>query len=265
MRFWMAISFVVALVTCSAVAKDAPLRGLNSESEATAWRAVGRLNIGSSSFCTGTLIASDIVLTAGHCLFDKATGTRVSDSDIEFLAGWRSGRASAHRTVRRALVHPDFAFDTEFSTGVMINDLALLELEYPILDEQIAPFATAERPRRGAQVGVVSYGAGRSEAPALQETCRVLAQQNGVLVTSCTVDFGSSGAPIFVINGGVPQIVSIVSAKAEVEGEAVSLGTSLGRPLVQLQEALLVEQFALRPRLRAGQISNQSGATFVKP
>ena len=84
-------------------------------------------------------------------------------------------------------------------------------------------------------------------------------------MTSCTVDFGSSGAPIFVINGGVPQIVSIVSAKAEVEGEAVSLGTSLGPPLVQLQEALLVEQFALRPRLRAGQISNQSGATFVKP
>ena len=248
MRCWMVFSLVVGLVAFSAMAKDAPLRGLNRESQTTVWEAVGRLNIGRSSFCTGTLIARDLVLTAGHCLFDRVTGARVSDSDIELLAGWRSGRASAHRTVRRALVHPDFVVDSEFPSGGMMYDLALLELEYPILDQGIVPFATAQRPQRGAEVGIVSYGADNSETPAFEEKCKVLGQQNGVIVTSCAVDFGSSGAPIFVMNDGVPQIVSVVSAKAEVEGKAVSLGTWLGAPLARLQEVLLLAQFALRPR-----------------
>ena len=265
MRRWMALSLLAVVVTSTAFAQDARLKRLENGVEAAAWEAVGRLNIGGTGFCTGALIAPDMVLTAAHCLFDKASGARIDHSTIEFLAGWRNGRASAYRYVRRALVHPDYDFGADVTSGLVRNDLALLELNHPIRDGKILPFNTAARPRRGAQVGVVSYGAGRSEAPSLQELCTVLAQQQGVLVTSCSVDFGSSGAPIFIVEDGEPQIVSVVSAKAEVEGDAVSLGTSLGAPLTRLRAEWIEKKDTLTTRVRVGEERRETGAKFVKP
>lgn len=259
MRRWMALSLTVLIVTTAAFAQDSRLKRLNSGVDAAAWEAVGRLNVGGTGFCTGALIAPNLVLTAGHCLFDRKTGARIDHRAIEFLAGWRNGRASAYRNVRRAVVHPDYDYAGHVSSNGVRNDLALLELDHPIRDGKILPFETASRPRRGAKVGVVSYAKGRSEAPSLQELCRVLAQQDGVLVTSCAVDSGSSGAPIFVIDKGRVQIVSIVSAKAEVEGEAVSLGTSLGTPLAQLQAELVAQRDDISPRI-AGGVRRETGA-----
>ncbi|WP_299552573.1 trypsin-like serine protease [uncultured Tateyamaria sp.] len=264
MRRWMALSFAALVLASTALAQDAQLRRLESGADAAGWEAVGRLNIGGTGFCTGALIAPNLVLTAGHCLFDKTTGERIDHTRVEFLAGWRNGRASAYRNVRRAVVHPDYTYAGHVSSKGVRNDLALLELDHPIRDGKIIPFETAAQPRRGAEVGVVSYGTGRSEAPSLQELCRVLAQQDGLLVTSCSVEFGSSGAPIFVIDEGRAQIVSVVSAKAEVDGEAVSLGTSLGTPLARLQAELVAQRDDISPRILGG-MRRETGAKFVKP
>ncbi|MEO0379679.1 MAG: trypsin-like serine protease [Pseudomonadota bacterium] len=260
----MALSIMALVVTTTALAQDSHLRRLSNGDEAKAWEAVGRLNIGGTGFCTGAMIAPNMVLTAAHCLFDKKTGDRIDHAQVEFLAGWRNGRASAYRTVRRAVVHPDYAFTGQLSSEGVGNDLALLELDHPIRNGKIQPFSTEAQPQRGAKVAVVSYGAGRSEAPSLQELCSVLALQRGMLVTSCTVDSGSSGAPIFVVQDGEVQIVSIVSAKAEVEGEAVSLGTSLGAPLAQLQAEMVSQQNGIADSIQSG-IRHDTGAKFVKP
>lgn len=264
MRRWMALSIMALVVTSTAFAQDARLRRLSTGDEAKAWEAVGRLNIGGTGFCTGALIAPNMVLTAGHCLFDKKTGARINHRDVEFLAGWRDGRASAYRSVRRAVVHPDYRYAGHVSSDGVRNDLALLELDHPIRDGKIRPFDTAARPRRGSAVAVVSYGKGRSEAPSLQELCVVMAQQEGVLVTSCTVDSGSSGAPIFMMKDGKVQIVSVVSAKAEVDGEAVSLGTSLGAPLARLQAEMVAQKGTLSSRVSVG-TPHDTGAKFIKP
>ncbi|MBY5933789.1 S1 family peptidase [Tateyamaria omphalii] len=264
MRRWMALSVLALVFTTTAVAQDAQLKRLDSGADAAGWEAVGRLNIGGTGFCTGALIAPNLVLTAGHCLFDKTTGDRIDHTQVEFLAGWRNGRASAYRNVRRAVVHPDYTYVGHVKSEGVRNDLALLELEHPIRDGKIMPFETAARPPRGAKVGVVSYATGRSEAPSLQELCRVLAQQDGLLVTSCSVEFGSSGAPIFVIDEGRAQIVSVVSAKAEVEGKAVSLGTSLGAPLARLQAELVAQRDDISPRISGG-MRRDTGAKFIKP
>ncbi|MFU8777297.1 MAG: trypsin-like serine peptidase [Roseovarius sp.] len=263
------ITFVFsACIAGASIAQDSRLQRLDVGDEARQWEAVGRLELGGRGFCTGALVAPDLVLTAAHCLFDKETGARIDPARIEFMAGWRNGRAAAYRSVRRAVTHPDYAPATAVTADRVRNDVALLELHHPINNTRVTPFETDERPRKGQKIGVVSYARDRSEAPSLQNICEVLARQDGVLVMSCDVDFGSSGAPIFSFEGGVPRIVSVVSAMAEVEGRKVSLGTQLTDPLRVLQAALDggggVFQDAA-PKMFTSGIRRDTGAKFAKP
>jgi len=170
--------------------------------------------------------------------------------------------------VRRAVAHPDYVYAGVDSLDRVAYDIALLELDQPIRLPSVTPFQTDARPRTGDEVGVVSYAQDRAEAPSLQQVCHVLGREPGVLVLSCSVDFGSSGAPIFTIHNGVAKVVSVVSAKAEMEGRSVALGTALEEPLVALRAALAAEEGG--PRLGAGHVrmlvgGGAKGAKFVKP
>lgn len=241
--------------------------GLRTGVEAAGWEGVGRLDIDGKGFCTGALIAPDLVLTAAHCLFDRADGARVDPSRIAFLAGLRNGRAVAVRTVRRALPHPAYRFDPEAGVAESRHDLALLELDRPVRPTEIAPFALGTEVAAGAQVSVVSYAMGREEVPAIERSCAVLGQEAGVMVTTCEVDFGASGAPIFHMEGEEPRIVSVVSAKGELGEQRVALGTALTAPLAELMAAMAAGQRMIAlPQVRsiaAGERA-ETGARFIR-
>lgn len=272
MRFLLLmLAFVAALTTLASAQETSALRTLMTGNDSRGWEAVGRLNIAGQAFCTGALIAPDLVLTAAHCLFDGRTGRRVQTEDIEFLAGWRNGRANAHARLRNAIPHPDFVFDGPDRDDRIANDLALLQLDRPIRKSSVTPFATDTRPRKGDEVGVVSYARGRTESPSLQEVCHVLARQSGTLVLSCDVDFGSSGAPVFTVSAdGEARIVSVISAKADVRGRQVALGTSLKKPLAELM-AMMPKPGAVPATgatvrtLSSGRTPKGAGAKFVRP
>ncbi|SLN62068.1 trypsin-like serine peptidase [Ruegeria meonggei] len=263
MRNWIR-ALALALTPMAAMAQDSGLKSLDTTDAGRAWMAVGRLNINGSGFCTGTLVSPTLVLTAAHCLYDKVTGQHIDLSQVEFLAAWRLGRASAYRAARQAVIHPDYQYDTKTPNAGLRNDIALIELWQPIRNTAIIPFETGTRPRRGEEVGVVSYAHDRAEAPALQEVCSVITRRTEVLVMSCDVELGSSGAPVFSFDGDRPRIVSVVAAKAEYKGQRVSVGTAVEGSL-ELLEAELLAGRGFSAAAPPGGTSRNIGARFIKP
>ncbi|MDA8585638.1 S1 family peptidase [Rhodobacteraceae bacterium] len=276
MRFLLAavLAVTAALPVVAQDQDQTELTKLQTANDARGWEAVGRLNIGRAGMCTGALIAPDVVLTAGHCLYDTRTGQQVDPTTVEFLAGWRNGRASATRKVRSAVVHPDYVYSGPTGSDTVAVDLAILKLASPINRPQIQPFATGKRPRKGASVGVVSYARDRADSPSIQKVCHVLARRQGMLILSCDADFGSSGAPIFAEVDGEPQIVSVVSSIATIRDRPVSFGTNLEKPLAEMLALLNTNGGTIAPPPTAvvrtkpntpRVLSSGGGAKFLKP
>ncbi len=275
MRFIAVLVIALATVAGNGVrADDGALRALDTGTLGRGWEAVGRIDIGRRGFCSGAMIAPQLVLTAAHCLFDNQTGARLPDSELRFRAGLRNGRSEADRGVRRSAVHPEYRHVGTIGSTRVAHDLALLELDRPIQLSNVQPFAVYSEPRRGDEIGVVSYARGRSEVPSLEERCHVLQRDRmGVVTMSCSVDFGASGAPVFALSHGQVRIVSVVSAMSDSTDPSqrrVALGVSLGPRLDVLRAALAAgDQRFVRvqdlPSDGQRQMSSGGGARFVRP
>lgn len=252
----------------SAGAQDTGLTTFRTGDDSRGWEAVGRLDIAGKGFCTATLIAPSRVLTAAHCLYDSTSGARIDPARMQFLVGMRNGRATAYRGVRRTVAHPDYVYRDSGWSENSAHDLAVLELDQPVRLPQVPPLPVAALEGRESEVGVVSYAQDRAEAPSLQQVCTILGAQSGVLVLSCDVDHGSSGAPVFQLHDGVAHVVSVISAKAMLDDAPVALGAPVDDLLGPILAALDAGQgyyLGGRPQVSTLGVQGSSGPKFVRP
>ncbi len=229
---------MLRLIALALTLLAAPITAQSSDANA-----VGRVELGNAGFCTGTLIAPDIVLTAAHCLYDKYSGARFDAGQLTFRAGYKNGNSIAQRGVRRAVAHSQYRASSAGQITNLMFDIALLQLDRPLPTSSVVPMKVAALDLSGRSVGVMSYGRDRSETLTFQESCAISARPEGVFVTTCQASFGTSGAPVVQVRHGEPRVVSLVSAMARADGRPVAIATDVAATLSELRARLKAAEF----------------------
>lgn len=262
----------ILVLSGAAQAQSTGLDRLTGRGDLLGWEAVGRVDLG-NGMCTGVLIAPDLVLTAAHCVYDKATGRMREARSMTFRAGYRDGQSVAESGVLRAVAHAGYNPLTGTNARNVRHDAALLQLSRTIPAMTAAPFAIHTGRDRQGQVSVVSYGRGRAEAPSWQRACALLDRRDGLMAFDCDVTYGSSGAPVFMKDGNRARILSLVSAGITEGAEKLSYGMELGPVVDDLKRQLralpsrsltgTANQGARR--ITVGGARTGTGAKFVRP
>lgn len=270
-RRLMPLCALLAGLILPTLATPSELIRLTNRDDLLGWEAVGRIDLGQDGYCTGTLIADNIVLTAAHCVFDKQ-GAPLLPERIVFRAGLRDGAAIAARNVRRFVVADGYAPFDGMSAENVRRDVALLELDTPILTATASPFALHQNPRRGDDVSVVSYGRQRDDALSWERQCDILRRGQGLISFNCNVTFGSSGAPVFSDGGYRARIVSLVVGGHKTEhGTTVAYGMELPDTVDALKRKLRATAYSTPSTANTGfrqvdvtRDGSTSGARFEK-
>ncbi|MET4102528.1 protease YdgD [Roseovarius sp. MBR-78] len=269
-RHLLGLVAALCLASGGALAQSSGLSRLTDRDDLLGWEAVGRVDIGTSGYCTGVLIAPDQVLTAAHCVFDRA-GQAVAADTIRFRAGLRDGVVIAESGVAGYVTAPGYDPRGGMRAENIRHDAALLRLASPINSAVAAPFAIHDRPRDGTAVSVVSYGRDRDRAPSWQRRCNMLWRTEGIMAFDCDVIFGSSGAPVFTLEGRRARILSLISGGSREGGERRAYGMDLPEIVARLKRDLrsaTAGQATANPGLRRARVGEERrgiGARFARP
>jgi protease YdgD len=161
------------------------------------WGSIGQVNVAGYRRrleCTGSLIASNVVITAAHCVMDPWHRKPFHADEIHFLGGVRGSKWLGHSRAKCLHFPPDYEYDGQPSS----NDIVLITLNDSI--DNIAPSELDRTEAGGSDISLVhaAYPADRRYVLTAQFGCHLVAQNQNLWLTDCDAHPASSGGPVFV-------------------------------------------------------------------
>ena len=166
---------------------------------------------GIAGFCSGSMIASNAVLTAGHCL-------AVEPAAVSIVYGEAETALAA--LVEQVHVHPDYQRVENSQTQAVFNDVAVMVLDRN-LSLPTLPLARSVAPFAGQILSVFGYGtdengdfdgnllrSGQMSVTGVTPN-HISALYDGTGSNTCT---GDSGGPLVMTIAGQPAIIGVTSS-----------------------------------------------------
>jgi len=184
------------------------------------WPSIGRVNVAgyrSTSMCTGTLIAPNLVLTAAHCLYNKKTEKPFPLDDLLFIAGVRREDYSARLEPACFFADKDYVPRQKPKLRDVHDDVGLIVLKEPSTLPPV-PALTLEEAAiltKDTRFQSAGYRRSRRFLPTVVEDCKVMGTAEDAWVTDCASEAGASGGPLLVETPDGLRVAGVMSAKID--------------------------------------------------